>query len=261
MLKDQFTFSSLLAIGATLNFVLYLAIGRTAFILAPLLLTARTIDAILQAYGIRHNPYMDHVLKGPKMSAQYPSSDGSFSSKPANGQVVVFLIGARNNHPLGILAPGWKELGRYFASMTKEVEKKAAEYDYLGSQHWVSEGQRATGNEVMSVMYFKTSEGLHKYAHGPLHREGWNWWNKTEAQHAHLGIWHEIFVAPKGHWESIYINSQPLGLGATTFPVKTESGVVWQNPLVDASKGVLRSSKGRMTLSDGTDHEQYYEVP
>jgi hypothetical protein len=72
---------------------------------------------------------------------------------------------------------------------------------------------------------------------------------------------HEIFVAPKGHWESIYINSEPLGLGAATFPVKTETGTMWQNSLVDASRGVLRSSKGRMTLSDGMDHEMYSEDP
>jgi hypothetical protein len=259
MLKDQFTFSSLLAIGAILNFLLYLAIGQHAFFLAPLLLLVRIVDAVLQTYNLRHNPHMDHVISGLKMSAQYPSADGSFGSKPASEQIVVFMIGARNNHPMGLLAPGWKELGDYFASMTKELGESnmALEYGFLGSQHWVADGQRATNNEVMAVMFFKTSEGLHNYAHGGLHRRAWNWWNKTEVKHPHIGIWHEMFVSPKGHWESIYINSQPLGLGAVAFPIKTETGTVWQSPLVDASTGVLRSSKGRMMLGDGKDHEEY----
>ena len=111
----------------------------------------------------------------------------------------------------------------------------------------------------MTVMFFKTPEGIHKYAHGKLHKEGWAWWNKTEAQHPYIGIWHEIFVSPRGMWESIYINDTPMGFGATQFPVKDkETGkTVWQSPLVDASRGVLRTSRGRMTMSHGMDHEGY----
>lgn len=257
MWKDQFHFSSILALGATLNILLYLAIGRIALILAPLLLVVRFVDALLQTYGFRRNPLMDHVLAGTKLSAQYPAADGSFGNKAANDQVVIFTIGARCNHPLGIFAPGYKQLGDYFDAMVTKVEKNAVEFDYLGSQHWVADGQRSTGNEIMTVMFFKNVDGLHKFAHAPLHREGWDWWNKTESQHGHIGIWHEVFVAPKGHWETIYINSQPLGLGATTFPIKTESGLVWQNPLVDAKKGLLRSSRGRLAMGDGTENVKY----
>jgi hypothetical protein len=189
ILKDQFTFESLLAIGATLSFLLYLAIGPTAFILAPLLLAVRTIDAILQTYGLRKNAHMDNILPGPKMSAQYPSADGTFGTTPAADQICVFMIGARNNHPLGALAPGVRELTSYFAEMNKELAKQAEEHGFLGAQHWVSDGQRPANNEVMTVIYFKSSDGLHKYAHGKLHREGWDWWNRTQAKHKHIGIW------------------------------------------------------------------------
>jgi hypothetical protein len=234
--KDQFTFPTLLAIGSALNLLLYLGIGRSAFLLAPVYLAIRLVDTILQTCGYSHNALIDEVVP-TKVSAQYPSADGKFGSKAADGSVCVFMIGARVNHPLGIFAPGFKKLADYFEEMTRDVEKHADEHDFLGSQHWISDGQRETSNEIMAVMYFKTLEGLHKYAHGPLHREGWNWWNQNLAKHGHIGIWHEVFVAPKGAWETIYINSQPVGFGATHFPVKTESGVEWRNSLVDATRG------------------------
>lgn len=162
---------------------------------------------------------------------------------------------------MGALAPGLKELGNYFEAMIKDVESNAEKYTYLGSSSWIANAERPTNNELMTIIYFKTSEGLHNYAHGDLHREGWNWWNKNVAGFNHISIWHEVFVAPKGHWENIYINTRPLLMGATTFPVKTEEGTKWISPVVDASRGVLKSSRGRMTLTDGTDYEKYAPDP
>lgn len=165
MLKEQFKFTSILAIGASLLSLLYVAIGAKAFFLAPLLLFIRFVDALLQTYGIRRNPYMDQVFVGPKNSAQFvDSSTGLFSNKAANGQVVCFMIGTRNNHPMGIVAPGWKELGDSFGEMISEVERNAEEYGFLGAQGWVGDGTRATSNEIMFVMFFKSTEGIHKYA-------------------------------------------------------------------------------------------------
>jgi hypothetical protein len=257
-LKDQFAFTSLLAIGATLVSLLYLAIGRAAFFLAPLLLAVRTIDALLQAKGVKKNPHMENAITSTKVSGQYPNSAGEFGNKPADGQIAVFMIGARNNHPLGVLDTEWVTLSSYFVKMQRDVERNALEYGLLGAQGWIADGQRDTNNEVMTVMFFRDAEGIQKYAHGPLHKEGWSWWYKNEAKHKHLGIWHEIFVAPKGMWETIYVNGTPLGFGSSTFPVKGEDGkVMWQSPLVDASRGLLRTSKGRMSRSDGKDHEKY----
>lgn len=160
------------------------------------------------------------------------------------------------NHPLGMFGPGIKELGDYFKRMYKEIESNAETYGYLGGQSWISD-ERATNNEVMNLMFFKDAKGIHDYAHGPLHRDGWAWWNRTEKDHPHIGIWHEIFASPKGMWETIYINSAPLGFGSSHFPIKDKEGgpTKWVSPLVDASRGVLRTSRGRMTMTDGMDHE------
>jgi Domain of unknown function (DUF4188) len=70
-------------------------------------------------------------------------------------------------------------------------------------------------------------------------------------KHNYLGIMHEVYEADRGMWESIYVNFQPVGLGATTYQKrdgKLEAGTVadeWVSPLLDASRGLMRTSKGR----------------
>jgi Domain of unknown function (DUF4188) len=144
--------------------------------------------------------------------------------------------------------------------MQSELNADAAKYGMLGASTWLENG-RSTQNELMIVMYFKSADDIHEYAHGPLHREAWNWWNKTMTKHKHIAIWHEIFVAPAKHWESIYVNTKPTLMGATSYPIKTPEGTKWQSPIVDARKGPLKSSKGRMTMTDGKDNDVYEGDP
>lgn len=113
---------------------------------------------------------------------------------------------------MGFLAPGAHHIADYFVKMAKYIEKNAEEFDFLGQSNWVS-SERAAGNELLTIMYFRSVEGLHKFAHHDVHRQGWNWWNKNIKDMPHQSIWHEVFVAPKGNWESIYVNSQPILLG------------------------------------------------
>ena len=68
-----------------------------------------------------------------------------------------------------------------------------------------------------------------------------------------IGINHEIYEAEPGQWESIYVNWQATGLGATTY-LRTKDGNMkegqvseeWISPLVEANRGKLASSAGRM---------------
>ena len=72
--------------------------------------------------------------------------------------------------------------------------------------------------------------------------------------HDHIGLMHEVFEAPRGLWEGVYINFQPVDMGATTYLKKggkLEGGQVtdeWISPLLDANKGKLRTSNGRRGL-------------
>lgn len=62
---------------------------------------------------------------------------------------------------------------------------------------------------------------------------------------------HEVFEAPKGMWEAVYINFQPTLLGATTYLKKDgelQGGEVkeeWVSGLLDANRGTMRTSAGR----------------
>jgi hypothetical protein len=74
---------------------------------------------------------------------------------------------------------------------------------------------------------------------------------------------HEVFEIPKHNgWEGIYINYHPTGLAATTRVVtsskKAEGEQEWINPIVDAGRGVYRSSRGRMARGDpdGSSNEK-----
>jgi hypothetical protein len=205
---------------------------------------------------------MDGVLL-QKTSAQLPDSQGKYGAKAANSDVVVFLIGTRCNHPLGILAPGMREMGAFFPQMVKDLEEHAEEFGFLGMTSWISASQRKTSNELLEVGYFQNIEGLHKFAHSEYHRKAWAWWNRTYKQHPHLSIYHETFHVPKGHWETIYVNSHLSHLGSSSVKVTNEETgeVEWANPLVDASKGVLKTSAGRMARSHAEEHDKYEEAP
>jgi hypothetical protein len=118
-----------------------------------------------------------------------------------------------------------------------------------------------------SFKYWRSIEDLHAFAHGPLHREGWEWWNRTLKEHPHLAIYHEVFAVNSKNWETIYTNCEPTGLGATSYLKKGDklaSAVApdqWVSPLVDASRGQLRTMLGRMNQGTGAEHEKYGSDP
>jgi hypothetical protein len=91
-------------------------------------------------------------------------------------------------------------------------------------------------------------------------------WAGLAPTHPHLHIWHELFDAPPGRWESIHINAAPNMLAAAALPRPypgddgEEGGEVrWESVAVDATRGRMSSSKGRMGETDGTDNDKYGE--
>ncbi|KAK7538492.1 uncharacterized protein J3D65DRAFT_552534, partial [Phyllosticta citribraziliensis] len=255
-IRDQLTISSWLALGACLQSLLFLVAGRIALVPAFVLIFYRIVDTALMVKGIKPDPEaMDNIIRN-KYTVLYPDGQGKYTGKPANKDIVVFMIGARSNHPLGLLAPGFGTMGDYFDSMCKDIEARSEEYGLLGHTNYAVQGDVSTSTETMSVMFFENFEGLHKFAHDPLHREAWNWWNRDLAKFGHLSIWHEAFHSPAGHWEGIYVNSHPRGLG--------QSGTkAYFSPIVDARKGVLKTSAGRISAlrSKADEHDKYGKDP
>ncbi|KAM3424173.1 hypothetical protein BST61_g11284 [Cercospora zeina] len=262
LLRDQFAIETWLAFGAAAQAGLYTLLGAYAFLPAISYLLLAALDTALVTTSLKSNPYMKDIIP-KKFSAQIPDVHENYGSQPANQDVVVFLIGTRSNHPLGILAPGMPTSAQHFQNLTAKLEEHAEEFGFLGMTSWLNSNQRSTKSEILQVCYFRNIEGLHAFAHSKHHREAWNWWNKTTKQYPHLSIFHETYHVPKGHYESIYINSHASGLPSVTSKVENkETGKSrWASPVVDASKGVLRTSAGRMARSHGNEHDQYGEDP
>lgn len=238
--------------GAFLQGLVSLLPYRNITLLAPVvaLLAIRIAKPILMTYGWLENTYMKDVILGRTVPVFPPSSSSGPATttdrtSPSNDQICVLIIAARSNHPLGMFGPGYNELGDYFTSMSAELDANAEEHGFLGQTAWQSASdKRSSRGEVGANLYFKSAEHLHAYAHGPLHTKGMQWWMATKPKH--VGIMHEIFVAPKGSWEGVYVNYHPTGLGATTAPVAMDDGsTVWVNSLVEG-KGKLAYSRGRM---------------
>ena len=137
----------------------------------------------------------------------------------------------------------------------------------MGMSSWISAGERSAANEYATISYWRSVEDIHNFALSPIHRDAWNWWNSTLSKRKEVGIMHEIFALPERQgWEGIYVNYQPTGLGMTTRVVEgsgKEGEKLWVNPIVDARKGVYRSSRGRMSRGDplGSSNESVVKDP
>lgn len=260
LIRDQFSITTWLAFGAIAQGTALLLLGRIALVPAFAYLLIGALDTYLVTMGWRHNKLMDGVLL-KKFAAVIPDSKGNYGNKPANEDIVVFLIGTRNNHPLGVLAPGFKEEADYFTNMVNVLEEQSEEYGMLGQTSWLNASARATGNETLVVYYFRNIEGLHKFAHSPHHTKAWQWWNKHTKQYPHLSIYHETYSVPKANWETIYINSHVNHLASASVKIQDEKTdeVLWASPVVNAKKGVLASAAGRMARSHGKDND-YLEL-
>lgn len=89
-------------------------------------------------------------------------------------------------------------------------------------------------------------------------QRSWSWWNRNTKTHPHLSIYHEVYHAPAGHWENIYVNSHASHFASTTHKYKDETTGedMWASPVVDAGRGVLRTSLSRMARGDGEEHKR-----
>ncbi len=196
-----------------------------------------------------------------KTSAVFPDEEGKYGNKPSNSDLVVFHIGVRYNHPLGLFGKNGQVVADAFGNMIKELEAHADEFGFLGASSYQSLAA-ASKNELLIVCYFRNVDGLHTFAHSQYHMPTWQWWNKEYSKMPHIAIFHETYHVPAGNWESIHINSQISGINSTVFKIAEEmtGKEVYARPMVDASKGLLKTSAGRMARSQGNEHEKVLDV-
>lgn len=208
-------------------------------------------------YNPHANGFNSNVVSG-RTTSQIPLSDGTFSDSPGLSPLVVFQLGAQWNHPLGILAPGVADLNTRVGAMMQDVRKRRDEFGYLTSSVWRSD-DRCSNNAVLTSFYFRDIEGLHRFAHDKIHREAWDWWNKTK--YSHIGIFHETFCVPARGYEGVYVNCSPLLMGRLSVRVKHEKGEdKWVNGLVSADTPALKTQWARLGRDEkGFPKENFQE--
>ncbi len=133
----------------------------------------------------------------------------------AEGEIVVFLIGMRINR----LWKVWKWLP-VLAAMPRMLRELAAQ---------PGRGLLATRphfglRNLMVLQYWRSAAELRAYAHAAdaQHRPAWQAFNRAIGTGGDVGIWHETYVVPPGHAESIYVNMPRHGLAQAgqVFPAK-----------------------------------------
>ena len=68
---------------------------------------------------------------------------------------------------------------------------------------------------------------------------------------------HEMYDAPAGNWESVYVNYEKSGLAATSYPITDEEGQQkWMPTFAEAGRRG-QTSLSRMGHGDGSENDKY----
>lgn len=212
MVRDQFSIATWLSIGAVIQATAYAVLPyRNIVTILPviLFLSFKIIQTTCKVVGIVPNPRLKDVI--PYRTALLFPDEKGVQEKAADSTVCAIVLGVVCNHPLGMLAPGYKRIGDDFAEMCEQMANDASKYGFLGYSSWLNATDNTTSSEYMSIVYFENEHYLHEYAHGPMHSKAMQWWRQTEKELGHVVIMHEVFACPKRSWEGIYMNYPPVG--------------------------------------------------
>jgi hypothetical protein len=258
LLKDSFSLTTLLVLGGVVQGVLSLMLPAGYALLPLVFLLLRAIVNTVRDLTSAENYALKRGVIPGRTSAQLPNTSydplrsekaSPFGSTPAEKGIVVLHLGARFNHPLGALAPGAKDFGDQFLACHKDLLKRAKEYGCLGGTSFRGD-EAASSNTILTVYYFRNLEGLNRFAHDPVHRQAWDWYNREclKKGYTHIGIFHEVFSAPPGAYETIYVNMQATMMAGGYANIKNEATGAdeWVRSAVDASGPVWRSQQSRM---------------
>lgn len=217
---------------------------RWAVIPSCALILNSVVTTILQI----RNPgsYLSKKIIPGRTSALIPSPlTGRHGPQPSGEGLVVFHLGTQANHPLGIGGPSWDKMGEYFNPMIKDLREHKDEYGLISMSEWTS-SDRESHNTKLWTFYFRDLEGLHKFAHGALHRKGWDGYHKGKNWNKNIGIFHETYVVQPGGYETVYVNSYPVLLGRGTVKAPTDGEERYVNTLVGADVPALKTQWTRL---------------
>ncbi|KAF2846380.1 hypothetical protein T440DRAFT_558167 [Plenodomus tracheiphilus IPT5] len=267
---SDYTISTWLLLGASIQTLLVATLPKTISLLPPILfLTYRMLYSYLVATGRLQNPLIKDVIYG-RQTWQIPTTEETPSSDPSNSSgssIVVLVLAASWSHPNGSFSPGSKEMGESFMDMWAHAAAHRDTYGFLGNTPGLGSidfGSRPDeqGKTVVFLSYWKTLEGLHKFAHSKTHMKGQMWWESGAAEKfSHIGIMHETYEVPAGNWENVFHNFRPFGIANAKYPVsgatETDSEgneketLEWVSGLREAKRKDWKTMLGRMGRKTG----------
>lgn len=216
---------------------------KWAIVPAAAMLLNSIVTTIIQVLVPSRNIFQDGVVHG-RSTAQIPSPDGVYGPTPASESLVVFNLGVQLNHPLGPLAPHVKTIGDYFLKMLEDIRNRRDELGLITMSDWRTNDRNS--NSTLNVsFYFRDVESIHKFAHEELHKEAWKFYEAAKPYH--VGVYHETFIVPAGHYETIYDHCRPVKLGRGTVAREGKEGESGRSRLlVSADTPVLKSQYARL---------------
>ncbi|KAF2030782.1 hypothetical protein EK21DRAFT_111653 [Setomelanomma holmii] len=258
---SDYTISTWLILGATIQSLLVASLPLNVALLPPItLLLFRFIRGYLIANNILPNSVAKEVILG-RQTWQIPSEDNTVVAKPSSDSIVVLVLTASWTHPNGRFSPGSQKVGEYFIDMWKDAAENREKYGFLGNTPGLTTAddgvrQDTKGTTTVYLSYWKTLEGLHKFAHGNVHMQCQMWWDRTAMKEfPHIGVGHEVYEVPAGNWENVYHNFRPFGISNAEYPVSSkgneategeEGKTQWVNGLRDANGKNWKTMYSRM---------------
>ena len=216
---------------------------RWAAVPALVLLFNAAITTVFQCLNSSGNHFMARVVSG-RATAQFPSEVGTYGPEPSQGSLVVFNLGIQFNHPLGVMAPGVKEINNAFLAMSVDMMKRKDELGLISVSHWRA-NERESNNSMLISYYFKDAEKIQQFANEELHLGARNAYYARRPEH--VGIYHETFVVKDGGYESLYGNCHPVLMGRGQVMVNPKEGEKqWMSTLVSADTPALKSYNARL---------------
>ncbi|MCJ1388490.1 hypothetical protein MMC18_001337 [Xylographa bjoerkii] len=251
--RDDLRLTTWLLVGACLQSLLVLSLPRyVALLPAALVLGTRFLVTLLMTQGLIHNPGSYGVHQG-RMTAITPLNNGSVSRNTSDHEIVLFIVTSRSSHALGRFAPGYIAAGDYFQAMLEEAGRNHEKWGYLGKTSCLIATDDDASNTLVWLTYWKDVDHLHAFARGDFHQAGWDWYNSITKKYPYIGVGHEMYSVPEGHWENIYCNLRPFGMGQTRYFDYSKELLAGQDedsrfvsPLITAKGATWKSMISRM---------------
>src|SRR5687768_10162745 len=152
--------------------------------------------------------YQDQVMTEPLKNGVFA---GRFTAQ-MDEPFIVFLIGMRVNKLWQLKK--WVPTAMAMPPMLQELFTHGEEKGFLGGEMFYRFGPLTT----MMVTYWRSFEDLERFARSKddPHLPAWKEFYKRVGNDGSVGIYHETYVIPAGHHETIYGNMPLFGLAAAT---------------------------------------------